>query len=86
MLQRHQVPCRWKRVRGITASRLPKIGLDGVGLADDDQRVHVTIHDPVTEVPNCPTNYLWISTRETRIKVVQKVEASASKEEDSLTL
>ena len=44
------------------------------------------IHDPVMEAPNCPTTYLWITTGEARIRVVQKVEAAASEEEDFLTL
>ena len=38
------------------------------------------------KAPNCPTNYLWISTGEARIRVVQKVEAATSKEEDFSTL
>ena len=86
VFRRRRVPCRWKRVRDITASRLPQIGLGRVRLADDDQRVHITIYDPVTEVPNCPTNYLWSSTGEARIRVVQKIDAAASGEEDFLPL
>ena len=38
------------------------------------------------EAPNCPTNYLWISSGEARIRVVQKVEVAASREEEFLTL
>ena len=80
------MPCQWKGVRYIAATQLLQVGFGGIGLADEDQRVHITIHDPVMEAPNCPTNYLWISTGEARIRVVQKVEAAASKEEDFSTL
>merc|ERR1712114_106286 len=62
------------------ASRLPRVGDGGVGLVDEEQRVHVTIHDPVTASQNCPSSYRWYSTREPRVRVVQKVEESSSKE------
>ena len=32
VLQRHWTPCQWKRVRDITAIRLPRIGLGGSGV------------------------------------------------------
>ena len=38
------------------------------------------------EAPNCPRNYLWISTGEARIRVVQKVKAAAGGEDNFLTL
>ena len=38
------------------------------------------------EAPNCPTNYLWSSTREPRIRVVQKVEGAACGEADFSSL
>ena len=44
------------------------------------------MHDPVPEAPNCPTNYLWTSTGEARIRVVQKVKAAASREANFPTL
>ena len=53
---------------------------------DEAQRVHITIHDPVTEGNNCPSNYLWSSTGKPRIRVVQKVEESASGEVDFASL
>ena len=62
------------------------IGVDGSRLVDTNQQVHVTMYDPVSAAPNCPTDYWWISTGETRIRGVQKVKAAASKEEDFLNL
>ena len=49
-------------------------------MADEDQRVHITIHDPVTASKNCSSSYRWYSTGEPRVRVVQKVEESPSKE------
>ena len=83
---RNRVPCPWKRVRDISAIRLPPVGLGGVGLADERQGVHITIHDPVMEPANCPSNYLWTSTGETRIRVVQKIDDLRVGEEDFSTL
>ena len=62
------------------------MGLGGIGLVEDDQQVHVTLHDPVSEAPNCLANYLWSSTGEARIRVVQKIDATAGGEEDFLSL
>ena len=53
-----------------------------MGLVDEGQRVHVTIHDPVTASANCPSSYRWYSTGEPRVRVVQKVEESSSEEDD----
>ena len=55
-------------------------------MIDDDQQVHVTLDDSIAEVPNCPTNYLWSSTGESRIRVVQKIDDTSGKEEDFLSL
>ena len=73
------------RVRNITTTQLPQIGFRGIGLGDDDQQVHITIYDLVTEVPDCPTNYLWSNTGEARIRVVQKIDMASRGEEDFLT-
>ena len=51
-------------------------------MADEDQRVHITIHDPVIASQNCPSSYRWYSTGEPRVRVVQKVEESPSEEGD----
>ena len=51
MFQRHRPPCQWKRVWDISAIRKPHVGLGGIGLIDDDQHVHVTLHDTVAEAP-----------------------------------
>ena len=53
---------------------------------DEAQRVYITIHNPVMEANNCPNNYLWSSTQEPRIRVVQKVEVAASGEADLTSL
>ena len=55
-------------------------------MIDNDQQVHITLHDSVAEVPNCPANYLWSSTGEPRIRVVQKIDATSGKEGDFLSL
>ena len=60
--------------------------MGGVGLAHDDQRVHITIHDAVTQAPSCPTNYQWSSTGEARIRVVQWINATSGREEEFLPL
>ena len=83
---RQGAPCQWKRVRDITAARLPQISLGGIRLVDDNQQVHVMLHDPMSEAPNCPANYLWSSTGEARIRVVQKMDATSGGEEDFLSL
>ena len=44
------------------------------------------LHDTVAEAPNCPANYLWSSTREARIRVVQKMDTTSRGEEDFLSL
>ena len=49
--------------------------MGGTGLVDDDQNVHVKLHDTVAEAPNFPANYMWISTREAMIRVVQKMDS-----------
>ena len=59
VFRQHRAPCQWKRVWDITAVRLPQIGTGGTGLDDDDQQVHVTLHDTVAESPNFPPNNLW---------------------------
>ena len=51
-------------------------------MVDEEQRVHVTIHDPVTASQNCPSSYKWYRTGEPRVRVVQKVEESPSEESD----
>ena len=62
------------------------IGMGGVGLADNNQRVHITIHDTVTQAPNCPTNYQWSSTGEACIRVVLRINAASGRDEEFLPL
>ena len=61
VFQRNHPPCQWKKVQDISPIRKPRIGLGGTEFIDE---VHVTLHDFIAEVPNCPTNYLWSSTGE----------------------
>ena len=51
-------------------------------MVDEGQRVYITIHDPVADSQNCPSNYRWHSTGEPRVRVVQKVEDSSGRETD----
>ena len=39
------------------------------------------MYDPVSAASNCPQNYWWTSTGDSRIRVVQKVAATENKEE-----
>ena len=82
VFNRGEPPCQWKRVRDISASRKPRIGARGTELIDKDRHIHVTLHDPVTEVAGCPTNYVWSSTGESRIRVVQRVGGGPRRELD----
>ena len=56
--------------------------MGGTGLVDELPRVNITIHDPVADGQNCPSNYVWHSTGEPRIRVAQKVEESSGGEAD----
>ena len=77
VFHRGQLPCQWKRVRDILASRKPRIGARGTELIDKDQHVHVTLHHPVAEVEGCPANYVWSSTGEPCIRVVQRADGGS---------
>ena len=70
VFHRSQPPCQWKKVRDISASQRPRVGVSGTELIDKDQHIHVTLHDPIAEVQGCPAEYLWSSTGEPRIRVV----------------
>ena len=79
---RGQPPYQWKRVRDISASRKHRIGARGTELIDKDRHVHVTLHDPVAEMDGCPTDYVWSSTGESHIRVVQRPDGSPRRELD----
>ena len=79
---RGQPPCQWKRVRDITASRRPRMGAIGTELIDQDQHVHVTLHEPTAEALGCPADYVWSSTGEPRIRVVQMIGGGPRREQD----
>ena len=50
-------PCRWRKVRDITAIRLKRISSGGSVLVDDNQQVHLTTYGPAPVAPNRPKNY-----------------------------
>ena len=79
---RGQPPCQWKRVRDITASQRPRMGAIGTELIDQDQHVHVTLHEPTAEALGCPADYVWSSTGEPRIRVVQMIGGGPRREQD----
>ena len=51
-------------------------------LIDKNQRIHVTLHDPVAEVPGCPADYVWSSTGEPRIRVVKRIGGGPQRPDD----
>ena len=53
------------------ASLRPRMGVIGTELIEKDQHVHVTLHEPTAEALGCPADYVWSSTGESRIRVVQ---------------
>ena len=79
---RGQLPCQWKRVRDIKASRRPRMGKIGTELIDEEQQVHITLHETTAEAPGCPANYVWSSTGESRIRVVQMTGGGSRREQD----
>ena len=86
VFHRSQPPCQWKKVRDISASRRPRVGVSGMELIDKDQHVHVTLHDTIAEVQGCLAKYLWSSTGEPRIRVVQRADNGPWREGDFLPL
>ena len=62
VFHRNQPPCQWKKVRDISASRRPRVGIGGTELINEDQHVDVMLHDTIAEVPGCLAKYLWSST------------------------
>ena len=67
------MPCWWKKVRDITAVRLEKTRGGGLVLVDDNQHMHLTTYDLALAAPNCPTNYWWTKTRDSKDRVAQRV-------------
>ena len=58
----------------------------GTELIDEEQQVHVTLHETTAEAPGCPADYVWSSTGELRIKVVQMTGGRPRREQDFLEL
>ena len=73
LLKQRQVPCRWKKVRDITAVLLEKTRGGGSVLVDDNQHMHLTSWSLAPAVPNCPTNYWWTKTGDPKVRVARKV-------------
>ena len=38
-----------------------------IGLVDDDQHLYIPIFDQAFAAPNCPTNYWWTETEDSRV-------------------
>ena len=58
------------------------MGAIGTDLIDEDQHLHVTLHETTAEAPGCPADYVWSSTEESRIKVVQMTGGGPRREQD----
>ena len=86
VFHRSQPLCQWKKVRDISASRRPRIGVSGMELIDQDRHMHVTLHGPIPEVQGCPAKYLWSSTGEPHIRVVQRTDNGPRREGDFIPL
>ena len=56
--------------------------MSGSELVDEEQQVHVTLHDSIGPGEGCPEGYVWHSTGESRIVVVQRVRGGPRREED----
>ena len=57
LLKKRRVPCRWRRVRDITAVRIERTKGAGTVLVDDNQHIYIPTFDLAPAAPNCPTNY-----------------------------
>ena len=73
LLNKRQVPCRWKKVRDITAARVEKFSGMEIELVDEDQHLYFPIFDRALTAPNCPDNYWWTETEDARVRVVREV-------------
>ena len=57
LLKQRQVPCRWKKVKEITAAWMERTKGGGKVLVDDDQHMYLTTYDLALAAPNCPNNW-----------------------------
>ena len=64
------------------ASKRSSSLISGSKLVDDEQQVHVTLHDSMVPGSGCPDGYVWHSMGESRIAVVQRARKGPRKEED----
>ena len=82
VFHRSRPPYQWKRVRDITAScRLSSV-ISGSELIDEAQNVHITLHGSLAAERGCPVDYVWSSTGEPRIRVVQQIHGGVRREGD----
>ena len=58
------------------------MGAIGTELIYEDQHVHVTLHKTTAEALGCPADYVWSSTGESRIRVVQMIGGGPRREQD----
>ena len=58
------------------------MGAIGTELIDEEQQVHVTLHETTAKAPGCPADYVWSSTGESHIKVVQMIGGGPRREQD----
>ena len=82
VFHKNRPPCPWKRVRDIVASHRPSPVISGSELSDEAQQVHLTLHDSMAAEAGRPTGYVWSSTGEPRIAVVQRLQGGTRREED----
>ena len=75
------MPCKWKKVRDITAARVEKFSGMEIGLVDDDQHLYFPIFDRALTAPNCPDNYWWTETEDARVRVARKVHTESEGKE-----
>ena len=82
VFHRNRPPCPWKRVRDITSSRRLSSVITGSELVDEAQQVHITLHNSIVAGEGCPTDYVWSSTGESCMVVVQRLQGGARRKED----
>ena len=58
------------------------MGLIGTELINEEQQVHITLHETIAEAPGCPADYVWSSTGESRIRVIQMTGGGPRREQD----
>ena len=52
-----------------------------IGLVDNNQHLYILIFDRAFAAPNCPTNYWWTETEDSRVRVASGVSKNSDKKE-----